>query len=90
MMKKGQFTQEQIVRILQQAEKADKTVVELCKEHGITQQTYYRWRRVYGGLDVSDAKRLKELESENARLKKLLAERDLAVDAMKDLLAKNF
>ena len=89
-MKKGQFTQEQIVRILQQAEKADKTVVELCKEHGITQQTYYRWRRVYGGLDVSDAKRLKELESENARLKKLLAERDLAVDAMKDLLAKNF
>lgn len=89
-MKKGQFTQEQIVRILQQAEKAEKTVAELCREHGITQQTYYRWRRVYGGLDVSDAKRLKELESENARLKKLLAERDLAVDAMKDLLAKNF
>jgi putative transposase len=90
MMKKGQFTQEQIVRILQQAEKAEKTVAELCKEHGITQQTYYRWRRVYGGLDVPDARRLKELESENARLKKLLAERDLAVDAMKDLLAKNF
>jgi putative transposase len=88
-MKKGQFTQEQIVRILQQAEKADKTIAELCKEHGITQATYYRWRRVHGGLDVPDAKRLKELESENARLKKLLAERDLAVDAMKELLAKN-
>lgn len=88
-MKKGQFTQEQIVRILQQAEKGDKTIAELCKEHGITQATYYRWRRVYGGLDVPDAKRLRELESENARLKKLLAERDLAVDAMKELLAKN-
>ena len=88
-MKKGQFTQEQIVRILQQAEKAETTVAELCKEHGITQQTYYRWRRVYGGLDVPDAKRLKELQGENARLKKLLAERDLEVDAMKDLLAKN-
>ena len=87
-MKKGQFTQEQIVRILQDAEKGDKTVAALCREHGITQNTYYRWRRQYGGLDVPDAKRLKELESENARLKKLLAERDLAVDAMKELLSK--
>lgn len=88
-MKKGQFTQEQIVRILQDTEKGDKTVAAICRDNGITQNTYYRWRRQFGGLDVPDAKRLKELESENSRLKKLLAERDLAVDAMKELLAKN-
>lgn len=88
-MKKGQFTQEQIVRILQDAEKGDKNVATICRDHGITQNTYYRWRRQFGGLDVPDTKRLKELESENSRLKKLLAERDLAVDAMKELLAKN-
>ena len=87
-MKKGQFTNEQIIRLLQEAEKGDKTVAVLCRENGITQNTYYRWRRQFGGLEVPDAKRIKELESENTRLKKLLAERDLAVDAMKELLAK--
>lgn len=88
-MKKGQFTQEQIIRLLQEAERGEKTVLFLCKEQGITQTTYYRWRRQYGGLDVPSARRLRELESENARLKRLLAERDLAVDALKELLAKN-
>lgn len=88
-MKKSQFTQEQIIRILQEAETGQKTVSAVCRDNGITGNTYYRWRRQYGGLDVPSARRLKELESENARLKKLLAERDLAVDAMKELLSKN-
>ena len=89
-MKKDQFTQEQIIRILQEAEKGDKTVSALCKEHGITQNTYYRWRRHYGGLDVPDAKRLKELESENARLKKLLADQLLDNEALKLVLSKKW
>jgi putative transposase len=80
-MKRGQFTQEQIVRTLQEADKDGKAVASICKDSGITEQTYYRWRRLYGGLDVPEARRLKELESENARLRKLLAECDLEVDA---------
>jgi putative transposase len=87
-MKKGQFSQAQIVAILQQAEKGDTTVAALCKEHGITEVTFYRWRRVYGGMNVSEANRLKELEKENARLKRLLAERDLALDALQEYLQK--
>lgn len=88
-MKKSQFSQEQIIRILQEAETGQKTVSAICRDNGIAENTFYRWRRQYGGLDVPSARRLKELESENARLKKLLAERDLAVDAMKELLSKN-
>lgn len=88
-MKKSQFSDEQIVRILQQAERGQKTISALCKEHGIAENTFYRWRRKFGGLDVPEARRLKELEAENARLKRLLAERDLEVDVMKQVLAKN-
>ena len=87
-MKQGQFSQEQIVAILQQAEKPDQTIQAICREHGITQTTFYRWRKIYGGMSVSEAHRLKELEKENARLKRLLAERDLEVDALKQYLAK--
>ena len=76
-MKQGQFSQEQIVSILQQAEKGDLTIQAICREHGLTETTFYRWRRIYGGMNVSEASRLKELEKENARLKRLLAERDL-------------
>lgn len=88
-MKKSQFSDEQIVRILQQAERGQKPISALCKEHGIAENTFYRWRRKFGGLDVPEARRLKELEAENARLKRLLAERDLEVDVMKQVLAKN-
>lgn len=88
-MQKSRFSDEQIVRILQQAERGEKPISALCKEHGIAENTFYRWRRRFGGLDVPEARRLKELESENARLKRLLAERDLEVDAMKQVLAKN-
>ena len=87
-MKQGQFSQEQIVAILQQAEKGDQTIQSICREHTITETTFYRWRKLYGGMSVSEAHRLKELEKENARLKRLLAERDLEVDVLKEYLAK--
>lgn len=87
-MKRGQFTQEQIIAILHQAEKGEMTIQALCKEAGITETTFYRWRKVYGGMSVSEAHRLKELEKENARLKRLLAERDLALDALQEWLQK--
>lgn len=81
-------SQEQIVAILQQAEKGEQTIQAVCREHGITETTFYRWRKIYGGMTVSEAHRLKELEKENSRLKRLLAERDLEVDALKEYLAK--
>ena len=87
-MQKGQFTDEQIVAILQQAEKGEQTITELCRQHNIAETTFYRWRSRFGGMNVSEAARVRELEKENARLKRLLAERDLEVDVMKELLAK--
>ena len=87
-MKRERFSEEKIVGILREAEKGEKPIADLCREHSIAEQTFYRWRRKYGGLDISDVQRLKELTSENARLKRLLAERDLEVDALKELLAK--
>ena len=87
-MKRGQFSQEQIITILHQAERGEQTIQAICKEHGVTETTFYRWRKIYGGMTVSEASRLKELEKENARLKRLLAERDLALDALQEYLAK--
>ena len=87
-MKQGQFSQEQIVSILHQAERGEKLIKEICREHNITETTFYRWRKIYGGMSVSEAHRLKELEKENSRLKRLLAERDLEIDALKEYLAK--
>ena len=87
-MKQGQFSQEQIVAILHQAERGEISIKDLCRQHNITETTFYRWRRLYGGMSVSEAHRLKELEKENTRLKRLLAERDLEVDALRELLSK--
>lgn len=87
-MKQGQFSQEQIVAILHQAERGETTIQAVCREHGITETTFYRWRKAYGGMSVSEAHRLKDLEKENARLKRLLAERDLALDALQEYLQK--
>ena len=87
-MKPNQFSQEKIVAILQQAEKGEQTIGAICREHNVTENTFYRWRKVYGGMNVSEAQRLKELEKENARLKRLLAERDMEVDVLKEYLAK--
>ncbi len=96
-MKQGQFTDEQIVAILQEAEKGEKSVTALCKEKGIADVTFYRWRAKFGGMQPKEAQRLRELEKENAHehsfavsgLKRLLAERDLEIDIVKEFLAKN-
>ena len=87
-MKAGQFSQEQIVAILHEAERGAVTIQALCRDKGISEVTFYRWRKAYGGMTVSEAGRLKELEKENARLKRLLAERDLEVDVLKEVLQK--
>jgi putative transposase len=87
-MKQGQFSNEQIVAILQQAERGHKTIAALCQEHNITETTFYRWRKRFGGMSASEAQRVRELEKENSRLKRLLAERDLEVDVLKELLVK--
>ena len=71
-MRRSRFTEEQIIAILAEQERGMKTA-ELCRKHGISQNTFYKWKSRFGGLDVSDARRLKSLETENARLKRLLA-----------------
>ena len=88
-MKKKRYTSEQIVAILRKAEKAEESIGEVCRRHGVSEATFYRWRRVYGGMQVPDVKRLRDLEQENARLKKLVAKRDLELDVMQEVLAKN-
>jgi putative transposase len=87
-MKQKAFTPEQIVHILREAETGKLSIAELSRKHGISDATFYRWRQQYQGMGVSEAKKLKALTDENARLKKLLAERDLEVDALKAILAK--
>jgi len=89
-MKGTRFSQERIIGILKGADCGTSTIGELCRKHGVSEQTFYRWRRKYGGLSVSEDRRLKDLEKENARLKRLLAERDVEIDVMKDLVSKNF
>ncbi len=89
-MKQNRFSDEQIVKILQQAEQGEQTISAICKQHGIAENTFYRWRQKYGGLNTTEVQRLKALEKENARLKRLLAERDLEVDVMQELLAKKW
>lgn len=86
-MKNAQFSEEQIIRILQQAERGEKPITALCREVGITETTFYRWRKRYGSISVAEA-RLRELEKENAPLKPLLAERDRELDAVRELLVK--
>jgi transposase-like protein len=85
---KKRFTEEQIVAILREAETGDKTVAEVARHHGVSEPTIYGWRRKYGGLEQAEVRRLRELEKENARLKRLLAERDVEIDVIKDFLKK--
>ena len=87
-MKRTRYSEEQIIGILAEHEAGAKCA-DLCRKHGMSEGTFYNWKAKYGGMTVSDAKRLKALEDENARLKKLLAEQMLDAAAMKELLAKN-
>ena len=87
-MKTNQHTAEQIIRILEQAEKGEQLIAAVCREHGIPENTFYRWRKAYGGMSINEAQRLKDLEKENGRLKRLLAERVLEIDLLKELLGK--
>ena len=87
-MKKKRYGAEQIVRILQEAEKGGTTIGDLCRRYEVSEATYYRWRRVYGDMKMPEVKRLRELEQQNARLKRIVAERDLEIDIMKEVLAK--
>ncbi len=88
-MKPKRFTEEQIIGILKQAQ-AGMKIVDLCRMHGISDVTFYNWRTKYGGMEVSDAKRLKELETENKRLKQLLAEAMLDNKVLKDVVSKKW
>lgn len=85
---KKRFSEEQIVAILREGQSGQKTVEQLCREHGVAAPTYYGWKRKYGAMDEPDVKRLRELEKENARLKRLLAERDVELDVVKEFLQK--
>jgi putative transposase len=87
-MKKTRFSEEQMVKILREADQG--TVVEVAKKHGISDQTIYLWRKRFGKLEPVDVKRLRQLEQENAKLKKLLAERDLEIDVMREVAAKKW
>jgi len=88
-MKRTKFTEEQIVGILQEQEAGAKTA-DLCRKHGVSSATFYAWKAKFGGMEVSDAKRLKALEEENAKLKRLLAESLLDQAALKDLLGRKW
>ena len=85
---KKRFTDEQIIGILREAEAGAMSIKALCKKHNVTEQTFFRWRNRFGGMDVPDARRLKDLESENARLKRLVAEQMLVIDGMKEIVRK--
>ena len=88
-MKQGRFSEEQIIAILNEAETGGTKIAELCRRHGISDATFYNWRSKYGGLEVSELRRLRQLEDENRRLKSIVADQALDIRALKDVLAKN-
>jgi len=87
-MRKSRFTDEQVVGIIREADRD--AIAEVAKRHGVSEQTIYTWRKRFGELRTEDVRRLRRLETENARLKKLVAERDLEIEVMKEVAAKNW
>jgi len=89
-MRKPKLTDEQIVAVLREAERGEKPIAEICKKAGVSEQTFYRWKKKFAGNTVSDVRKLRQLEKDNARLLRLLGQRDVEIDAMKELLAKKW
>jgi putative transposase len=87
---KKRFSEEQIIGILREGEADGVVIRDICRKHNITEQTFFRWRNKYGGMTVSDARRLKDLESENTKLKKIVAEQMLAIEGLKEIAAKKW
>lgn len=86
---KKRYTEEQIVLVLKEVENGGK-ISEVCRRMGVSEQTFFRWRSKFGGIGVSEIKRMRDLESENGRLKRIVAERDLEIDSMREVLKKNW
>ncbi len=84
------YTDEQIVGFIREAEKSEVTISEFCRQKGFNEGTFYKWKKRYGSMQVAEVKRLRELEAENARLKRILADRMIEIDAMQELLAKKW
>jgi len=88
-LKGKRYSEEQIIKILREAE-AGMSAVEVCRKHGVSEWSFYRWRRKYGGMDISEAKRLKVLEEENHRLKRIVARQALDIDLLSEINSKNW